>query len=110
MKSGWMGIGIAIIFEVIWVSGLKHADQWWAWLVTFGAIFVSFRLFIRASQMLPVGTLYTVFTGLGTAGTVLTEMAVFGEPFNWIKILLIALLLYGVIGLKRVTTAEGAGA
>jgi paired small multidrug resistance pump len=68
---------------------------------------ISFYLIINASKHLPVGTVYAVFTGLGTAGTVVTEMLVFGEPFSWPKTLLILVLLAGVIGLKLITGQEG---
>ncbi len=65
------------------------------------------------TSRLPVGTVYAVFTGLGTGGTVVGEMLLFGEPFQWSKTLLIALLLAGVVGLKLVTdrdAQEGSGA
>ena len=58
---------------------------------------------IMAGRKLPVGTVYAVFVGLGTAGTVFSEILFFGEPFKVRKILLILLLLAGVIGLKLVT-------
>lgn len=58
---------------------------------------------IMAGKKLPVGTVYAVFVGLGTAGTTFADIAFFGEPFQFIKILLIAILLAGVIGLKLVT-------
>lgn len=64
------------------------------------ALVVSFYLIITASIKLPVGTVYAVFTGLGTAGTVLAEMILFDEPVKPVKLLLIALLLAGVLGLK----------
>ncbi|MNC82780.1 Multidrug resistance protein YkkC [compost metagenome] len=44
--------------------------------------------------------MYAVFTGLGTAGTVLAEMLLFDEPVRVVKLLLIAMLLAGVLGLK----------
>ncbi|MGG1555323.1 DMT family transporter [Paenibacillus ferrarius] len=100
MNRNWMFIFIGAIFEVAWVSGLKHADSVLTWVVTVIAMYVSFHLVIIASTRLPVGTVYAVFTGLGTAGTVLVEMLVFGEPFSLLKMLLIALLLSGVFGLK----------
>ncbi|MOA62844.1 Multidrug resistance protein YkkD [compost metagenome] len=59
---------------------------------------------------MPLGTVYAVFTGLGTAGAVIAEMLFFGEPFNLIKILLIALLVAGVVGLKSITKPQEAEA
>ncbi|MGE0994980.1 DMT family transporter, partial [Bacillus sp. GMa5/2] len=56
----------------------------------------------------PVGTVYAVFTGIGAGGIVLTEIFVFGEPFSIVKVLLIGLIFFGVIGLKRVTEEKEA--
>ncbi|MDY7965607.1 DMT family transporter, partial [Bacillus thuringiensis] len=67
------------------------------------AIFFSFYLMIMAGRKLPVGTVYAVFVGLGTAGTVFSEILFFGESFIVGKVLLILFLLAGVIGLKLVT-------
>ncbi|MCU9613218.1 multidrug efflux SMR transporter [Caldibacillus lycopersici] len=99
----WMKVFISAIFEVLWVIGLKHADNFWTWTGTFVAIAVSFYGLLMAGRKLPVGTVYAVFVGLGTAGTVIAEIIFFGEPFKVSKILLILLLLVGVIGLKLVT-------
>lgn len=50
-----------------------------------------------------MGTVYSVFVGLGTAGTVIADMVLFGEPFKLMKLVLVVILLAGVIGLKMVT-------
>jgi paired small multidrug resistance pump len=113
MNRSWLYVIIGGLIEVIWVSGLKHADSMLAWIITVLAIGASFYLIIQAAKRLPVGTVYAVFTGLGTGGTVIAEMLLFGEPFQWSKTLLIALLLAGVVGLKLVTdrdTQEGSDA
>ncbi|GBG07924.1 QacE family quaternary ammonium compound efflux SMR transporter [Paenibacillus sp. MY03] len=105
----WFIVVIAACFEVIWVIGLKHADSVWEWIVTGVAIVVSFGLLIYSSRILPTSTVYAVFVGLGTAGSVIAEMTVFGVPFNWGKIAFISLLLTGVIGLKLVTHEREGG-
>jgi paired small multidrug resistance pump len=99
----WVKIVIAAIFEVMWVIGLKHADNILEWCVTAIAVFISFYLLIKAGEKLPVGTVYAVFVGLGTTGTVISDIVFFGEKFEWIKVVLIGFLLIGVIGLKLVT-------
>ena len=91
-------------FEVIWVSGLKYSNTVVEWGATILAIVASFAVLILSSKHLPVGTVYAVFTGLGTVGTVLAEIILFGEPVNVYKILLIGTLLIGVIGLKLLTS------
>lgn len=103
MTKEWIKVIIAAVFEVLWVIGLKHADNVWAWIGTLIAIFISFYLMIMAGKKLPVGTVYAVFVGLGTAGTVFSEILFFGEPFKIGKVLLIVVLLGGVVGLKLVT-------
>lgn len=103
MNTNWIKVIVAAFFEVFWVIGLKHADDFWTWTGTVISIFISFYVMIMAGRKLPVGTVYAVFVGLGTAGTVITEILIFGEPFKMSKILMILLLLAGVIGLKLVT-------
>lgn len=104
--KAWAMIAGAACFEVVWVIGLKHAAAPWEWAVTVVAILVSFSALIWASGRLPVGTVYAVFVGLGTAGTVLAGGILFGEPLRPLKLILIVLLLAGVVGLKLATPAE----
>lgn len=103
MNTNWIKVFVAAFFEVFWVIGLKHAFDFWTWSGTVISIFISFYLMIVAGRKLPVGTVYAVFVGMGTAGTVLSEIVFFGEPFKVAKMLLILLLLAGVVGLKIVT-------
>ncbi|TDF94196.1 multidrug efflux SMR transporter [Paenibacillus piri] len=102
----WIKVFVAALFEVVWVMGLKHADSFGEWAATFIAIAVSFYGMIMAGRHLPVGTVYAVFVGLGTAGTVLAEIIFFGEAFKPAKVALICVLLVGVIGLKMVTKEQ----
>ena len=74
MTKEWLKIVVAACFEVLWVIGLKYADDVWSWLGTVIAIVVSFYILIAAGKHLPVGTVYAVFVGLGTAGTVLSDI------------------------------------
>ncbi len=111
MNANWLKVFIAAFFEVGWVIGLKHADGLLEWTATVICIIVSFYLLIMAGEKLPVGTVYAVFVGLGTAGTVFSGIIFFDEPFKIAKIVLICVLLAGVIGLKIVTednVTEGA--
>ena len=103
MNTEWIKVIVAAIFEVLWVIGIKHSYNVWTWTGTVIAIMISFYGLIMAGKKLPVGTVYAVFVGLGTAGTVVSEILFFNQPFRLEKILLILLLLIGVIGLKLVT-------
>ena len=106
MNKDWIKVFIAAFFEVLWVIGLKHSDSLLDWAGTIVAIVISFYGLIMAGRKLPVGTVYAVFVGLGTAGTVFSEILLFGEPLKLEKIMLVLVLLAGVIGLKLVTDEE----
>ena len=106
MNKEWLKVIIAAFFELFWVIGLKHADDIWSWVGTAIAIAISFYLMIMAGKTLPVGTVYAVFVGLGTAGTVIADILFFDDAFNAAKIGLIVLLLVGVVALKLVTKDE----
>lgn len=106
MNRTWLRVLIAAFLEVLWVIGLAHSYDFWTWTGTTIALIISNYLMITAGQILPAGTVYAVFVGLGTAGTVIAEILFFEEPFRWTKIILIAILLTGVMGLKLVTDNE----
>ncbi|MFE5318971.1 DMT family transporter [Paenibacillus sp. NPDC056579] len=103
MNKYWWFLLLAGAFEVVWVAGLKHSSAWWHWFITFACILFSFKVLLDAAARLPLGTVYSVFTGVGTAGTVITEIVMFGEPVDPLKLLFIATLAAGIIGLKLVT-------
>jgi paired small multidrug resistance pump len=103
MNSDWLKVVIASFFEVGWVIGLKHAYNFWTWAGTLISIVICFYVLIIAGRKLPVGTVYAVFVGLGTAGTVLSGALFFGEALYIGKVVFILFLLIGVIGLKVVT-------
>ncbi|MGX7244477.1 DMT family transporter [Enterococcus quebecensis] len=107
MSKDWIKLMIGAFFEVLWVIGMKHSTTWWEILLTIIFILISFYALIKSGETLPVGTAYAVFVGLGTAGTVITGILFFGEEFKLSKILLIAVLLIGVMGLKFVTGEKG---
>ena len=103
MAKYWMLVLLAGIIEIGWAMGLKYASNYWMWLGVIALIILSFYVLIVATEKLPVTTVYAVFTGIGTAGTVIVETVIFDEPFSLSKIGFIVLLLIGVIGLKLLT-------
>ncbi|KWZ81806.1 multidrug resistance protein, SMR family [Heyndrickxia coagulans] len=109
MNKSWLIVLVGAFFEVFWVIGLKHADNLLEWAGTLVAITASFYALIAASKDLPVGTVYAVFVGLGTAGTVFSGIVFFGEPFSFIKIVLIFILLAGIIGLRIAENEKSSG-
>ena len=102
----WLMVLMAACFEVGWVIGLKHANSTIEWVITMICIIVSFGVLIYAGRFIPVGTVYAVFVGLGTVGTVIMDMVLFGAPVRPLVLVFIFTLLVGVIGLKLATPDE----
>lgn len=103
MNRSWIYVYLSGITEILWAIGLKYSDAWWEWVLTFTLIIMAFVLTIKASEALPVATVYVVFTGIGAVGTNLVDIFVFREPVSVMKIVFIVLLIAGIIGLKLVT-------
>lgn len=105
----WLKVILAGLVEIIWVTGLNNADSIFSWLFTLIFIILSFYLVINATKSLPVGTVYAIFVGIGAAGTVIVDILFFNQPFTFMKILLVTLLIIGIIGLKHSTTDDVEG-
>ncbi|MEK4628662.1 MAG: multidrug efflux SMR transporter [Solibacillus sp.] len=103
MTKYWLLVLLAGLIEILWAMGLKYASTIGMWIGVVVLIIISFYILIIATEKLPVATVYAVFTGIGTAGTVIVETLLFNEPFSIAKIGFIALLLIGVIGLKLIS-------
>jgi len=99
----WLILAIAGLFEVGWAVGLKYSDgltRPWPSLVTGVALLLSMVLLAMAMRTLPLGTAYTVWTGIGAIGTVVLGILLFGEPATAMRLVCITLILAGIVGLK----------
>ncbi len=99
----WAALIVAGGLDVFWAVSMKYADGYtkpgWS-LVSFVLLAVFVFLLGRSLQVLPVGTAYAVWTGIGAVGTVLMGVVLFGESLAPTRIACIALILVGIIGLK----------
>lgn len=101
----WIILVIAGLFEVGFTTCLKLSDNFtnWKWSVGFFiSITLSFILLNKASQTLPMGTAYAVWTGIGATGTVLVGIFLFNEPSDWWRIFFIFTLIGSILGLRIV--------
>lgn len=99
----WVVLIIAGIFEIVWAIGLKYSHGFSKLLpsmVTACAMIVSFVLLGIAARGLPIGTAYAVWTGIGSAGTVIAGIYLFHESRDWGRVCCILFILGGVAGLK----------
>jgi paired small multidrug resistance pump len=101
----WLLVFIAGVLEIIWASGLKHAETFLDWFMTIILIVVSFILLIRSYKTIPIAAAYTVFVGIGTVGTYIVGIYL-GESFSSAQIFFLLILLAGIIGMKTFTKNE----
>lgn len=101
MTMRWLILPLAALAEVGWATGLKLASSPFEWLATMIVAAMSLLLAVRAVRFLPASTVYTVFVGLGAAGTVVADAWLFGTRFSWPSLACIGVILVGVIGLHQ---------
>ncbi|HJS01043.1 MAG TPA: multidrug efflux SMR transporter [Flavobacterium sp.] len=105
----WIILVIAGLFEVAFAFCLGKAKEtsgnemylWYAGFLI--ALTISMGLLMKATQTLPIGTAYAVWTGIGAVGTVLVGILVFKEPVTFLRILFLITLIGSIIGLKAVS-------
>jgi len=105
----WIFVIIAGIFEVGFATCLGKAristgtTAWW-WYGGFAVcLVISMYLLMKATESIPLGTAYAVWTGIGAVGTVLAGIFIFGEPADFWRMFFITLLIGSIIGLKAVS-------
>lgn len=112
MSTGfaWLILFIAGLCEVAWAVGLKYTDGFSRLgpsLATVVAMIVSVVLLGWSLKVLPLGTAYAVWTGIGAVGTAVLGMILFGESREVARLLCIVLIVAGIAGLKLLTAGNG---
>ncbi|MFV3305653.1 quaternary ammonium compound efflux SMR transporter SugE [Pseudomonas sp. NY15181] len=99
----WIILFVAGLFEVAWAVGLKYTEGFTRLVpsvLTALAMAASVGLLGLAMKNLPLGTAYAIWTGIGALGTVAVGIWLFGESMAPIRMLSVALILCGLVGLK----------
>lgn len=103
----WIYLLIAGFFEIVWAVGLKLSHGFTNPIIsilTILGMMASFYFLAVALKNIPLGTAYAVWTGIGTVGTVILGILLFKEPVTFMRIICIALIIFGIIGLKLLST------
>ena len=103
MISPWASLAIAGVFEIVWAVGLKYSDGFskiWPSLFTLLAMGISLYFLAQALKTIPLGTGYAIWTGIGAAGTAILGIILFAESVQPVRMLCIALIIGGIVGLK----------
>lgn len=104
----WFILVLAGLFEVGWAIGLKYTEGFtrlWPSLGTAAAMIISLGLLGVAMKTLPVGTAYAIWVGVGAVGTVILGIVLLGEPVNAARMISVALIIAGIVGLKLASPA-----
>ena len=99
----WMILLVAGVLEVGWAVGLRYTQGFtrgWPSVATLAAMAGSMYLLAVAARVLPIGTAYAVWTGIGAVGTAVIGILLLGEPANAGRVVCIGLIVCGVAGLK----------
>ena len=107
----WTYLVVAGLFECGWAIGLKYTDGFTKLipsLLTVSAMAISFGLLSVAMKTIPVGTAYAVWTGIGAVGVAIMGMVLLGESRDILRIICLLLIVSGIVGLKLVSSSQGA--
>jgi quaternary ammonium compound-resistance protein SugE len=105
----WLILIIAGLLETVWAIGLKYTDGFsrlWPSVFTIVCMIASFWLLSLALRTLPVGTGYAVWTGIGAVGAAIGGIILFHEPRDAARLICIALIVLGIVGLKVFTPSS----
>jgi quaternary ammonium compound-resistance protein SugE len=108
VTNAWILLIVAGLLEVVWAVGLKYTDGFTRLLpsaITLTAMLLSIVFLSRALRTIPVGTGYAVWTGIGAVGTALVGIWLLGEPRAAGRLIAIAAIVGGIVGLKLASPA-----
>lgn len=101
----WLWLLPASVTEVAWISGVKSSSSLIEWGLTTVAVVASVWLALRATHYMSATTVYIVFVALGTVGVFAVNLVVYQVSFSATQIMLLAVLVVGIIGLKTTSPA-----
>ena len=99
----WISLVLAGLFEVVWATAMKQShgfSRLWPSVVTISGMIVSFGLLSWSMRTLPLGTAYTIWTGIGAVGAFLIGILLFGEAANMMRIVAALLIVSGLVVMK----------
>jgi quaternary ammonium compound-resistance protein SugE len=99
----WLLLVIAGLFEVVWAFTMKQSGGFtrlWPSVVTLAAMATSFGLLAWSMRVLPLGTAYTVWTGIGAIGAFVVGIVVLGEAVSALRVVAAVLIVSGMVLMK----------
>lgn len=99
----WWILIVAGLFETGWAIGMKYSDGFsklWPSVFTAISMLISVVLLTYSLKVLPVGSAYAVWTGIGATGTVILGILLFKEPHDILRLFFILFIIVGIAGLR----------
>ncbi|AMW78036.1 multidrug transporter [Acinetobacter sp. TGL-Y2] len=99
----WMALLLAGIFEIVWAYSMKMSEGFSKLtpsIITLIFMILSFVLLAYAMRTLPLGTAYTIWTGIGAVGSFLLGIFILGEPASAMRMLAAVLIISGLVLMK----------
>lgn len=103
----WIVLLVAGLFEVVWATALPRVGEPRGFAVVAVALVISVALLAYATRTVPVGTAYAVWVGIGAVGTAVVDALRRGEALDPVRVLCLALVIVGVVGLELRAPASG---
>jgi quaternary ammonium compound-resistance protein SugE len=101
--TAWLILVLAGVVEIAWAVGIKYTDHWTRLgpsLFVVAAYLVDLYLLSIPMRVLPVGTGYSAWVGIGSVGVTLFGIVVLGESASPLRLACVGLIIVGVVGLK----------
>lgn len=99
----WFYLFLGGVLEIIWLIGMKYSNgfrNFWPSAIVVIALIASMYVVSLAIKTIPMGTAYAIWTGIGAAGGAIVGIILFNESKDWLRLLSIALIIAGIVGLK----------
>ncbi|MBP7211632.1 multidrug efflux SMR transporter [bacterium] len=99
----WINLLIAGFWEILWAISLKYSngfEKLAPTIVTIVGMVASYYFLAIATKKLPIGTAYSIWTGIGAVGTIILGILLFHEDVNFWRILFLIMIIAGIVGLK----------
>jgi quaternary ammonium compound-resistance protein SugE len=99
----WVALVLAGLFEVVWASAMKQSHGFtrlWPSVITITGMLISFALLAWAMRVLPLGTAYTIWTGIGAVGAFVVGITIFGEAVTAVRIIAAVMIVSGLVLMK----------
>jgi quaternary ammonium compound-resistance protein SugE len=102
----WIALAVAGILEIVWAFSMKQSDGFTKLIptvITIVMMIASFGLLAYSMRTLPLGTAYTVWTGIGAIGAFLVGIMMLGEQASFARVVAAVLIVCGLVLMKLST-------